>query len=271
MRGAVLEADERSGRTLGTRRVEETVGPPPGPEKSRGLPGQVPDDMEDGVRVLGADLHREITVAPSRVEPVSRERGHRDESGRPGVREPVPSVEERGPHADGDGQPVFRAPHRCHLGVQRCHPGSQGAAPHGQPPEELHQLRPVAGEDVKGGEAAERLLPGDDPGLVRAVERHPARLRCRWTAHRADRIARRHRPGQRHGSGEPRGATGEGAPAGIRTLVLDTFRHVRTLHGSGGPLPRPSPSPPAHHACCSEAPPLCAERTSAGACAPLIG
>ncbi|CAM5399846.1 Vitamin B12 import system permease protein BtuC [Streptomyces cyaneofuscatus] len=185
----------------------------------------------DGVRVPGTDLHREIAVTAPRVEPVPGELRHRDEPGRPCPRQPVPPVEQRGTHPDGDGQPVLRAPYRRHVRVQRGDPGRQGAAPHGQLLQESRQFGPVPRQHVEGGETTEPLLPGEDPRLVRPVELHPPVAGAGAGRRRAGSGPHRHRAGQARGPHDTRGSPHEDPSAGTRIPALVTFRHGRSPSG----------------------------------------
>lgn len=200
--------------------------------------------MEDGVRVLRADLHREISVTASRFEPVPGEARHPGEAGRPRPLQPETPVEQRGAHPDGDRQPVLRAPHRRHVRILRGDPGGEDTGPHGQLPQERRQLLPVPCEHVEGHETAEPLLRGQDPRLVRAVERHQALVGSRRGD--AGSRSRRHRADQSRASHDTRGTPYESSSAETRVSALVTFRHGRSLFarrtGCSVPLTSTAPS-----------------------------
>ncbi len=133
--GAVLESHQVAGgrlRPAGRRRTPETELRPAHARHAAGQPGEVPDDVEGHLGVVGTGLDADVAAAPGRVEFVSGQRREVGERGRAAGGQTEAAVEHRRTEADGDGERRRRQADRLTgVGRRRLGARSTGREPAG--------------------------------------------------------------------------------------------------------------------------------------------
>ena len=134
--------------------------------------------------MVGAQLDQQVAVQPGGLERVVGEGAHRRQLQRLAAARPYRSSNRLDPDGQRHGQPVgghARAEHvavgrrLADAEVRRRAAGREEPCPAGERAQQVGQPCLAACRGVEGGDAGERLLGGglrgEDPGLVRAVER----------------------------------------------------------------------------------------------------
>ena len=244
-------------------RAGEPVDAPPRLHAAPGVPGDVAQRVQDGVRVTRAELDYQVAAALRRVKVVVGERAHRRELGGQLRGQPVALVEERGSDADRHGQAVRHHGRPEHAGVGRRRPDAdrrRGAA-RGQEPgpcgdrlEKLDEFRrgrprsrrtrsPRSGAAARAG-CRPGTGRGTAPAAARPPRRFPAPTGWRARAVRRDRRNRRPRPRRRRSRPRPgrRAGTPGGAAALGRTRAFRAapVQAAAAAAGMGVPGTRPS-------------------------------